>query len=607
MTTLNLRIFRSFRAKYYENDILNGPAAYPEEYFAQLVENGFNAVWLRGILRNLARTDALPDLGGDDVARHQDALGTVIERAARHGVKVLLYLNEPLCLDGGDAFWKAHPDLRGVSHATGSWCMDGGETVAALCTSTPEVRAWLREAARRTFEALPGLGGWFAITASEHLTNCHSHGSKLTAEAPPSGCPRCAGRPPLDIVAEILADLHAGTREASSKAYTIAWNWSWEMYAPQPQPALLQRLPRDMVLLLDWERGGTRRLADGRENFVDEYSLAYVGPSERFMVGCQEARKHGLGVMAKLQVGTTHELATVPNLPLVDNLYAKLKAAEELGLQGLLATWNFGNSFSLNTAAVRRFVRVPARPESPREFVEALAVEYFPGADAAGVAAAVERFSAAMLHYPFDMMMLYSGPANYALAYPLTLEPLSGKPMGPSWMVSERGDDLEPSLRAFKLDDMIGLLGLLVSAWEDGVRLLERALAGCRAPSARTELGVARMVGLCYRSTRNVYRTYKLRLVLSGDTRRGRRAPGEASKAVGTANGAGGPPPVADGVGREFRAIVADEIAVLETALPLMGADPRLGFHAECQAYLFDAERVRAKLAQLRAGLREAS
>ena len=43
-TVLGLRIFRSFHAKYYEDDILHGPTAYPESYFPELVENGFNAV-----------------------------------------------------------------------------------------------------------------------------------------------------------------------------------------------------------------------------------------------------------------------------------------------------------------------------------------------------------------------------------------------------------------------------------------------------------------------------------------------------------------------------------------------------------------------------------
>lgn len=74
---LNLRIFRSFIANYYGDDILSGPKAYPEEYFARVAGQGFNAVWLRGILRDLAPSALLPELGSE-IARHQDALRLVV-------------------------------------------------------------------------------------------------------------------------------------------------------------------------------------------------------------------------------------------------------------------------------------------------------------------------------------------------------------------------------------------------------------------------------------------------------------------------------------------------------------------------------------------------
>jgi len=50
----------------------------------------------------------------------------------------------------------------------------------------------------------------------------------------------------------------------------------------------------------------------------------------------------------------------------------------------------------------------------------------------------------------------------------------------------------------------------------------------------------------------------------------------------------------------QYRAILDDEIANLTLALPWIEADPRLGFHAECQGWMFSAESVREKLASLR-------
>ena len=68
----------------------------------------------------------------------------------------------------------------------------------------------------------------------------------------------------------------------------------------------------------------------------------------------------------------------------------------------------------------------------------------------------------------------------------------------------------------------------------------------------------------------NVYRTYRLR----------RDGPADADA--------------------QFKPIVSDEIANLEAALPIIEADPRIGFHAECQRYQFTAEMVRKKLEEPR-------
>lgn len=557
------RIFRSFQANYYEDDVLTGPDAYPDEYFAALVDHGFDAVWLRGILRNLASTSVFPMLG-DEIARHQDALGTVIERARRHGVKVLLYLNEPLGLPAEDRFWSEHPDVRG---ARGVSDMDEWPEAYAFCTSTPEVRAWLREAAANLFRALPELSGWFLISASEHFTNCYSHTEYALGQR--TTCPCCAERSAVEVVADVVMDLRDGTRAVSPRAHTIAWNWGWSQYELDPQSDLLARLPRDIALMLDFERGGNRMMPDGRPNFIDEYSLGYVGPSERFLATYEEAKRQGLSVMAKLQVGTTHELATVPNLPLVDHLYDKLVKAEELGLTGILATWNFGNAFSLNTAAVGRFVRTTERPTA-YQFVTDLAAEYFPGADVDGVAAAVALFSTAMRWFPFDIDVLYWGPHNYAIAYPFTLEPLTGASMGWSWMKHERGDDLSKSAKGqFAIEEIADCYGRVVDEWDNGVNQLAEALKSCEHPNAAVELGVARAIGHCYRSARNVYQAYLLR----------RDCPDDAVE--------------------RFLTILDDEIANLEEVLPLVEADSRLGFHAECQGYQFSPPLIERKLEAL--------
>jgi len=559
---MRLRIFRSFRASYYQDDVLGSLEAHPAEYFDELAANGFNAVWIRGILRNLA--DAAPFEGlGQEVARHQDILGKLVERAATRGIRVLLYLNEPLCLPEGDPFWSRHPEAMG---SVGSSEMDGWPRARAFCTSNPGVKTWLHNAARELFSAVPELGGWFLISASEHLTHCYSHatwGDGVT-------CQRCGKRKGCEVVAEVISALRDGTRSAGSSADCIAWNWSWTIIEPDPQREILARIPRDVIILADWERGGWMTMPGGRQKWIDEYSLGYIGPSERFVGIYDAARERGLKVMAKLQIGTTHELATVTNLPLIDSLYEKLARAEAMGLEGVLATWNFGNSFNWNTAAFARFLAQKSDRPGPRSFVRKSASERFPGCDPDKVAEGVERLSVAMAWYPFSIPFVYFGPTNYALAYPLSFEPISGAPAGRSWMDDRRGDDFSSCAGAFSVEESVELLGRLADEWLAGVEAMEAGLAGCAGSDARLEAGVARLAGLCFRSARNVLRTYLLR--------RDR------------------PPDFRDRILETAR----DEIEVLKQAIPLVEADTRQGFHAECQKHLFTAADLRKKLADLR-------
>jgi|GEM_PF-2835217 len=77
------------------------------------------------------------------------------------------------------------------------------------------------------------------------------------------------------------------------------------------------------------------------------------------------------------------------------------------------------------------------------------------------------------------------------------------------------------------------------------------------------------MIGHCFHSRWNVYRAYRLRKEWRSANR------------------------------ERLRAIMRDERAHLIKALPLVTADRRMGFHSECQRYLFTAAAIRRKLRRL--------
>ena len=561
-----LRIWRSPYSNFQQDETLNAARAYPPARLKEIAAAGFTAIWIHALLHEVAPSRIFPEFGRRSAA-HTASLRTVIRRAERYGIKVYLYMQPPRGFPRTDPFWRKHPEARGADY------LYAGEEYNAVCSSEPKVREWLHEAAASLSRTLPGLGGAILITASEYVGHCYSKYGYLRSKRPvpegqamkPLSCPRCAARHPSEIVAEIIHAVHAGFRDAGEGAEVIAWNWSWSMYEEDPSPRILASLPPDVRVLIDFERGA-RKVVLGKERFLDEYSLGYVGPSERFLTTYRAARDRGLRVMAKLQIGTTHELATVANLPLIGNLYDKAQAMRRLEVRDFLGCWNFGNMLTANTAAFNRFMDAPKLPPR-RRALETFAAEYFAGCRPATVVRAWEGFARAMEFFPFSMGMLYSGPMNYALVMPVTPSPLDGKPTGRSWLPDPRGEML-PAY-GYDMAELTEGFGELARRWADAAELLADGLAGCRARTARDELANARVAGHCFRSTWNLYRAQPTRKDWQPDRV------------------------------SELTPIMQDERDHLARALPIVKADRRLGFHSECQFRMFTAAAIARKLRRL--------
>jgi hypothetical protein len=360
------------------------------------------------------------------------------------------------------------------------------------------------------------------------------------------------------------------------------------MWYREPQREVLDALPRGVDVMADWERGGHRTWR-GRTITVDEYSLGYTGPSERFRGTLAAARKEGRSVLAKLQIGTTHEIATVPNLPLLPNLHRKLVGLQDLGISGFMGTWNFGCSLTLNTYAVQHFLRSPAEYRDTNRFLTTLAQAYMGVAKSQLAVTAWDCFARAFEHYPFRIQLLYFSPVNDAPAHPLSFR-YTGTPLGGSWVPHSFGDRLEDCLCGFRMDEVADAFADVARGWQDGLRLYEQALRDL-APSADTEqrrhageeLRCAQMIALQLKSAANLFRFHRERQLLV--ERHGFTPPCDLPRT----------PLLLD--------ILRDEIATARAALPLVDTDPRLGWHQEARTYMYDVALIRDKIARMQCEL----
>lgn len=584
---MHVRIWRSPRSafgEFYKHpddmqaETFLAADAYTDDELARIAMAGFNGVWVHAQLHQIVADAAFPELAPNAV-RHQERLNTLIGRAARHGIKLYLYMQPPRALPDDLPFWQQHPEVAGqVEDGFPTPDAPQGFRMRSLCTSTTIVQDYLRRAFGRLTAALPGLGGYIFITASEFPAHCWSRrGATMDSagQIVPNACecPRCRHRRPEEVIAELLSTIRSGIRSVAAEMPIICWNWSWSFYMPIPCAALIDRLPRDLIVMADFERGGYADVCGHARHFIDEYSLGYAGPSEQFQGVLQCCRDAGKEVFCKLQIGTTHELASVVSLPLLGNIYRKCRFIREQGLPGFMGCWNFGNHLSANTAALNYFLTVEPGLADENAALEAFAARYFPGCRPALVRRGWQTFAEAMRHYPFEIPYLYMGPSNMALALIPEPAPLSGKGLGRSWLLDERGDTLQNCFRAFTETEAAAGMGRLQAIWARGVEQLREGLQGVGGRQGEDELGNAEVCLACWHSVVNFYSLTALR-----------RAWSEAQRDA-------------------YLAVIADELANIRRVLPYVERDSRQGFHVEAHGYFFNAEILRRKIAALTAQL----
>ena len=591
--TLRTRILRSPMSFFHRQELAPVLEAYPDEYLQKMAHHGFNGIWLRGKLHEMVKVPVFPEFGKNAECLIAD-LNELVQRAGRYGIRVYFFFNEPLALPEASDFWRKYPHLKGQPYAS--------EEAFGLCTSTPEVQEFLREGMKYLFSQIPGLAGVILVTASEFHTHCFSHLS--THNRPREQwqsemvCERCRQRTPQDVIGEVVRCISDGVRACDPAAEVIVWNWSWDMYEDDPQPGVIEALPPDVCVMGDFERGG-ERVTDGFRHLVDEYSLSYVGPSERFQGTAAAARRREQPVYAKLQIGVTHEIATVPNFPVYRKLAEKFVQLREHKVSGAMESWNFGNILSLNTEVANWFSWTPA-PDDIDGFLTQLAARDFGKSAAAGFARAWRLFSQAADHYPFSIPLVYWGPQQFGPAFPLFFEKID-RHMPIPWLLSEEitydthidwmqytgfGDQIANYLGPFTAEKLVSCFDNLIEEWEQGLESMRSAIADVPArlkQNADREYAVAAAVMSQFTTVRNVTEFTHLR-------NRWYEEPPAAERRT---------------LLQRLLTIAEDEIGNSAACKTFIRSNRMLGFHGEAFGYDYTPAKIDAKIAAVEEAIKQ--
>ena len=562
---LKNRISRCFfgpikRPPFNIDELMNDINYYPEEYLSELAHEGINGLWLTITFRDICDTSirkAVPD-----AAKRLAKLRTTVERCRRYGIKIWVFCLEP-------ERWLAaagNPVPPGCEELAGP---GPNEKSRSFCINSETARKYLYECTNSLFRAVPHLGGLITISHGEITTSCLSQIDCFNGDGSIPCSKRC-GKGIGDILADLLVCMKKGMTDANPEAELISWLYmaADEQYAHWITE-LPSKLPSDLIVAVNFESGITRRQL-GAVRTGGDYWLSQVGPSDRFTLLAKAIRDR-CQLAAKLQVGCSHECATVPYIPVPGQLYRKYKKMKEMGVRHVLQCWYFGNYPGLMNEAAGKLAFEDFQ-SGEDAFLEKLAKPKW-GSGWPHAIRAWKLFAESYSNYPLDRFFQYYGPMHDGPVWPLHLK-LAMLPLNRTWKPENypSGDALGESMRHFELNETAELTGIMSRKWREGLAELRKA----SAKSRELEFSLAEALDIQFRSGHNILRFYAMRNALLDS------------------------PPDAAGLLAGMKKIVQEEIENSRLLARLCEQDPRLGYHSEAEVYKYFPAKLQWRAEQLK-------
>ena len=538
------------------NELCDDVDYYPDEYLSRLAHDGINALWLGASLRYLVKSEIIPEYGGDS-ERRMKKLNSVIEKCLRYGIETYLFSVDPAS-DYNNSYLRAHPDMVGDEEGGG---------IKHLCPSVDSTVDYIKEAFTALFKNARGLAGYINLSVGESQSHC---ASDITFR-----CKRCRkkfgsqGRT-LAFVEKTISD---AIHSVSPDAEYVSWTYAQRMWNGEDVKESCEVRDESVRHLVNFEDLGVEKQL-GRDRLAYDYWISYIGPGELFKKSIEYDKARGVKTYAKIQVCSSHEISTVPYVPVPGLLYEKYKYMHENGVSGVMQCWFFGNYPCLMNKAAGELSFEPF-PETREEFLKKLSGIYW-GEDSDSAARAYEKFAEGYRNFPLGVDFEWYSPMQDSPCAPYHLEPID-LPMPSTWLLDDMaGADrvCDSLLDGHTLGEAIDLCTAMCDSWDEGREILS-ALVPREHPDAAEQITVADAVGIIFRSGLNTLRFYDLRNKL----------------ALGHTD----PAPTLS----EMRGIVYEEIENSRALIPITERDNRIGYHSEAHGYKIFPEKLKWRIGEL--------
>jgi hypothetical protein len=377
-------------------------------------------------------------------------------------------------------------------------------------------------------------------------------------------------------------------RQVNPDLDIVFWTYNWGWAPEEDRLALIRSLPTDISLQATFEMFENVEKEGIITRCVD-YTTSFEGPGVYFRTEAQAAHERGIPLYSMTNTaGLSWDMGMIPYQPIpfqwARRYQAVRQAQKDWGLVGLMESHHFAWWPSFINELVKWAYWAP---ETTTEEMAGKIAERDFGPEGAPLAvAAWQAWSEAWRDYVPTNEDQY-GPFRVGPAYPLLFEiehePFPSAPYAHfgAIILSTHYNPHQPE----DLDTEVFLLERMASRWEEGLALLEQAVAvtpELRQAEARRMLGLGQFIRRCVQTTINTKRWWQLKQQLLAATE-------EAQ---------------VDSLKAQLTALGEAEIANAQGAIPLVEADSRLGWEPSME-YMCDREHLEWKIAQVRRVLNE--
>ncbi len=379
----NTRLAYSYQALYGDALLDGALSSYPDSLLRAYSKLDINAIWLQGILYTMVPFPWDKGLSKNWEKRLK-GLKNLADRAEKYGIKVYLYLNEPRSMPL--SFFDNYPELLGVTE-------NGNGT---LCTSQKAVQDYLYNGVKTICEAVPNIGGFFTITASENLTNCYSH----TKEP---DCPRCSKRNAGEVVTEVNRIIADAAHEVSEDISVVAWNWQWATLGDDFNDFARKLKGSGVKIMCTSEEAVKKQIGNVKTQVID-YSISIIGPGELAKSTWKTCKENGIETFAKVQINNTWECSTLPFLPTLNSIENHIEGITKQNVNNLMLGWTLGGYPSTMLEIIKNYYFIS------NDNVDTLELLF--GSSKKAVEEAFSNLSDAFSNFPFHIRSLYNGPQH---------------------------------------------------------------------------------------------------------------------------------------------------------------------------------------------------